>query len=96
MSLKSETAMLRICGNCIHANRRLESHEVQFLIRKAYLKQHYLANLRRYANPLRDKRVLCRKENINVSPLEEACAFWRPSLSPEMVLKQYKTSRRLS
>jgi len=88
MSPKSETAVLRICGNCVHANRRLEPHELRFLIRKAYFKQHYLANLRRYANPLRDKKVICRKENINVSPLEEACAFWRPSLSPEMVLEQ--------
>lgn len=87
MPLKNETAAIRICGNCVYANRRLQSREIRLLRRKVHFKQHYLANLKRYANPLRDKKVLCRKENINVSLLEEACAFWRPSNSPAMVPK---------
>ena len=81
MPLKSETAMLRICGNCMYASRRLESHEIQKLKRKARFREQYLTNLvlsRRYAKPLRDEKVLCRRENINVSLLDEACAFWRP------------------
>jgi len=72
---------LRICGNCMHANQRVESHEIQKLERKAHFKQQYftyLVSLRRYANPIRNAKVLCRRENINVSLLDEACAFWRP------------------
>ena len=71
--LKSETVMLRICGNCMYADQRLEPREIQKLKREAYL-----VMLRRHANSLRDARVLCRRENINVGLLDEACAFWRP------------------
>ena len=70
MSLKSETAM--ICGNCMHANERLGPLEIQNLKRRAHFKR-YLNYLRRYA----DVKVLCRKENIEVCVLEEACAFWK-------------------
>jgi len=81
MSLKSETTTLRICGNCVHATRELEPNEIRVLTRTVHFNQRYLTNLvlaRRYAKPLRDDEMLCRKENIEVSLLEEACAFWRP------------------
>jgi len=34
--------------------------------------------LRRYSKTLRDAKVFCRREKIDVSLLAEACAFWRP------------------
>lgn len=73
MVMKSETAKLRICGNCMHASRKLESREIQKLKGNV----NYLVFLRRYYNPLRDKKTLCRKEDIEVGVLEEACAFWK-------------------
>ena len=79
MLLKSETFMLRICGNCAHATCSPEHDEIKKLER-AYLKHQYsayVALLRRRANPLRDAKTLCRKENIQVGILEEACAFWK-------------------
>ena len=72
---------LRICGNCMHADQRLESHEIQKLQIKAHFKQQYstyLVFLRRYANPLRDAKVLCQREKINIGLLDEVCAYWRP------------------
>ena len=78
MLLKSETVMLRICGSCAYANDRLANDEMEKLER-AFLKHQYsayLALLRRSAN-LRDAKVFCRKENIEVGVLEEACAFWK-------------------
>jgi len=81
MSLKSETTTLRICGNCVHATRELEPSEIRFLTGKVHFNQRYLTNLvlaRRYAKPLGDDEMLCHKENMKVSLLEEACAFWRP------------------
>ena len=78
MLLKSETVMLRICGSCTYANGRLAHDEMEKLER-AFLKHQYsayLALLRRSTN-LRDAKVFCRKENIEVGVLEEACAFWK-------------------
>jgi len=49
--------------------------------RKTHFKQQHfshLASLRRYPKPSRDKKVLCQRENIKVSLLEKACAFWEP------------------
>jgi len=79
MSLKSEMTTLRICGNCMYASQRLEPNEIRLLTRKIHFNQRYMTNLvisRRYAK--RNEKVLCRRENINVSLLDEACAFWRP------------------
>jgi len=81
MSLKSETTELRICGNCRYAGRRLEPNEIRFLAGRVHFNEQHLTNLvisRRYTNPLRDVKVLCRRENINVGLLDDACAFWRP------------------
>jgi len=81
MSLKSETTVLRVCGNCVYASRRLETGEIQFLTRKVHFNQRYLTNLvlsRRYTKTSRDVKVFCQRENINISLLDEACAFWRP------------------
>ena len=79
MLLKSETFMLRICGNCTYAKARLEPDEIKKLERAYFKHQYsaYVALLRRRANPLRDAKALCRKENIQVGILEEACAFWK-------------------
>jgi len=79
MSLEGETTTVRICGNCKYASRRLEPNEIRFLTREAHFNQRYLTNLvvlRRYAK--RNEKVLCRRENIYVSLLDETCAFWRP------------------
>jgi len=76
--LKNETVMLRICGSCAYAKGRPESEEMEKL-KRVFLRHQscaYLALLRRSAN-LRDAKVFCRKENIEVGVLEEACAFWK-------------------
>ena len=71
MMLKSET--LRICGNCKYADQRLDFHEIQKSKKEAYL---FL--LRRHASSLKDAEVLCQREHISVSLIDEACAFWKP------------------
>ena len=70
MMLKSE--LLRICGNCKHADKRLDFHEIQKPKKEAYL---FLA--RRHASSLKDAKTLCQKEHISVSVMDEACAFWK-------------------
>jgi hypothetical protein len=76
MSLKSETTVLRICGNCVYASRRIEFREIQKMKRMVHPKQQYRVLLRRYVNSL-DAKVHCRMEDIRVGLLDEACAFWR-------------------
>jgi len=81
MSLKSETVMLRVCGNCTYANGGLTHSEIEKLER-AYLRyvetEHaYLVLLRRCANHLKGAKVLCRKENTEMGVFEEACALWK-------------------
>jgi hypothetical protein len=79
--LKSETVMLRICGNCAHAKGGFEPEEIEKLERaySGYVKNEhvYLALLRRCATHLKDAKVLCRKEDTEMGVFEEACAFWK-------------------
>jgi len=76
MVYNSKTAygatILRVCGGCIHTDKRLEPREIQNM-----KKGGYLVMLRRYSKTLRDTKVFCRRERIEVSLLDEACAFWR-------------------
>jgi hypothetical protein len=88
MSLKNETVVLRVCGNCKYANGGLAHSEVA-KFEKAYLNyveaQHvYLASLRRSANHLKDAKVFCRKENSEMGVFEEACALWRKRIRYQM------------
>jgi len=79
--LKDKTTMPRICGNCMYASRRLKLNEILLLTGKAPFHQRYPTNLvllKRYFKPLRDKKVRCRREKINVRLLDKACAFWKP------------------
>jgi hypothetical protein len=81
MSLRSETFVLRVCGNCAHAKGSSEPEEIEELKRaySRYVKSEHacLALLRRFANHLKDAKVLCQKENTEMCVFEEACAFWK-------------------
>lgn len=71
MSLKKNAA--KICGYCMYSSRRLESDEIEKMERG-----DHLVILRKYSKTLRDTKVFCRKEKIEVGLLDEACAFWIP------------------
>jgi len=68
--------MLRICGNCTYASDQLKHAEIRFLAKVNFQQGGFLAK-RRANNRVKEKRMLCKKENVEVSNLEEACAFWR-------------------
>lgn len=68
--------MLRICGNCTYASEQLEHAEIQFLVKVNFQQGGFLAK-RRANSRVKERRMLCKKENMQVSNLEEACAFWR-------------------
>ena len=79
--LKDKTTMLRVCGNCMYASRRLELKEILRLTGKVNFHQRYSTNLvllNRYVKSIRNKEVLCRTEKINVRLLDKACALWKP------------------
>ena len=81
MWLRSETVVLKVCGNCAYAKGSFEQEEIR-KFERAYLEydenQHaYLALLRRCADHLKEAKVLCRKENTEVGVFEEACALWK-------------------
>jgi hypothetical protein len=81
MPMKSRMVALRICGNCAHAKGSLRYEEIDKLER-AYVKyfeneRAFLALLRRQAKRLKETKILCRKENTEMSVFEEACAFWK-------------------
>ena len=79
--LKDKTTMLRVCGNCMYASRRLKLNEILLLTGKVHFHQRYSTNLvllKKAVNPLRDKKAFCRREKINVRLLDKACAFWNP------------------
>ncbi len=80
MSLKSETIVFRVCGNCAYAKGSSLTEDIEKL-EDAYLEcinQHaHLIVLRRQANHLKDATVVCRKENAEMSVFEASCAFWK-------------------
>ena len=71
--VSSGATVLRVCGGCIHADQRLEPRKIQNMKMGGYL-----VMLRRYSKTLRDTKVFCRREKIDVSLLDEVCAFFRP------------------
>jgi len=73
MLLKGKTAMLKICGNCRYASRKLEPMEIRLLTKRVHLNQRYSTNLtlpRICSSLLRDAEVFCRRENVNVGLLD--------------------------
>ncbi len=78
MSLRNEAIVLRVCGNCKYSSGDLSSEDMRNLER-VYLdclsKMANLDALRKQANGLRDKSVLCGKEKMNA--FNEACGHWR-------------------
>jgi len=68
--------MLRICGNCTYASEQLEHAEVRFLVKVNFQQGGFLAK-RRANSRVKEKKVLCNKENVEVSNLEQACALWK-------------------
>jgi hypothetical protein len=68
--------MLRICGNCTYASEQLEHAEIRFLVKVNFQQGGFLAR-RRVNSRVKEKKMLCKKENVRVSNLEQACAFWR-------------------
>jgi len=76
--MKGGANMLRICGNCTYASKQLEHAEIRFLVKVNFQQGGFLAK-RRANGRVKEKKMLCKKESVKVSNLEQACAFWRTS-----------------
>ncbi len=82
MSLKAETVVFEVCGNCMYSKGEPAEHEELRKLEMAYPRYEEsrsvpLSLLRRQANRLRDAKVLCSIENTEMGFFEEACTIWK-------------------
>ncbi len=79
--LRSETVLLRVCGNCEFAKGSSDPEDIKQL-EEAYpsmleMKTPALALLRREVDRLKEAKVLCRKEKTEMGVFDKACVFWK-------------------